>query len=383
MRPLWERTLTWGVADRLRRAGLGSDSAAYSAAALVVRDLDRRYGLTTIVSRYRFAPESSGDVNDTEQAPPPFTQVQEAFWLAARGPYTTLRAERDRLLTLAAGSLLASGPAELDAARALAAEAKTVEGELGPLNAESWTSGEHPGYESPSVPITFTTYQYQGLAGLRDEVIAASTAPDVAARGYDDSAGNPELLALLVKGFQFWAKGLGHYTGAIDGLWGPKTEAGWNWAAPGSVDTPTTLAQVSAVYGRMREAVPTMEIESAVRMGIARDIWLASRGIVAPSTPVAEEPLAVEAEEVAEAAAEPLPPSSGIVVSIPWKPTASLAPTRFDVVDVPEREDTVTVTPVAAGWRPSRAGWGIVGGLVVAGGVVAVAAWRFSRRRTA
>lgn len=358
MRPVWERALTWGVADHLRRTGV-SDEAAYSAAALVVRDLDRRYGLSGIMAGSGL---TAVDVLDGEQTPPAWNAAVQAFWAAVASP--SIWRERNALLALATASMKRGGVVELSIARQLAREAKTVETDRGRLG-QDWKGLGGGLHRRALLPAAFV------LDGLRDDVVAVAADKVAAAVQYDFLWDDTVLLATLVRAYQQWGAESARrwYTGAIDGVWGPKTEALWARTNPGTTDKPTSMPMVEAVFTALTRSGKSVQLAQAIGIGMARDQWLVKRGVMASPVPTpAEDEQALQEEEAREASAE----GSGLVVTVPTKPPAG----GGLVVTVPDKPPPlvdVRPAPQAAGWRPSR-GQLVAGGLVLlGGGLIAVA----------
>lgn len=367
-RPLWERTTTWGIANHLRYQGVGTDEAAYSLAALIVRDLDRRAGLSAEMSKYAFT--SPIDVDDPEKTSPKYIAVMQRFWGSVSLPNP--KAERNKLLNIALASALKSGPQETKAAKELAQEARLVEPVMGKLGQEEWTTG----------PV------WEGLGALRDEMALTKDANILAA--YDRLVAANRDRAAVVKVFQTWAKNLEWYTGRIDGVWGPKTEAAFLRAVPMASARLSELRDVVPLRGVFVSAPTIMASDAqAIALLITRDIWLGQN----PSKLAAEVPYAPPAP--------PTPPEGGggsVVVTYPKAEAATSTPTPGGgsqiVVSYPKAEGgppdqvAVNLPPpgeiVAAEPLPSTGlsrDWLIGGGLVLGGVLIMGAAWWLSRRQ--
>lgn len=353
MRPLWERTLTWGVADHLRRSGVG-ESASYSAAALIVRDLDRRNNLMAAMAVYPLT--DPGDIDDPEKTSPRFLEVTDRFWRAVGSPSSQV--ERNRLMLAAVSSLLSSGPAERDAAAALAREAPTIEASKGKIGM-SW----------------------EGLGGLREE-LASRTSAEVM-ETYDTLVRSTSLRKTYVKEYQTWAKARGWYTGVVDGIWGPKTED-----AMGRTLNLTTGRYSNWEDAQLLQSMVGFPLARSLGVFITRDVWLGQH-------PERLTPVVAEVEPAAAAAAEagtglPTGSPSQIVVSYPKEEAAAAAaaaiasgqPAPAPAASGPlVMEQTASIQEVKpSGWRPTKNAL-IGGGLVVGGVLIVAGAWWASRRK--
>lgn len=367
MRPLWECTLTWGVADHLRRGGVGSDAAAYSLASLIVRDLDRRYGLTTELARYSLAtPE---DVDDPEKTSPRYLSAVQHFWQSVGGKTGSL-VERNRLIDLALASLLRGGSAESRAAAVLAQDARTIEatyGKLGSAFAPAPWSGLGNG-----------SWATSGFGALRDEMALTGDATVLAA--YDRLVSAARDRAAVVKLFQTWTRAAGRYAGRIDGVWGPLTESAFLLTVPMASGRVSELHDVVPLRGVFTGSAADAQ---AIAVLVTRDLWLDAN----PSKLTEEIPPAVEAEDgssisvsypKAEAATATSTPSGGsqIVVSYP-KEDGESGPSR---VTITLPATTATIVPVGSGGGLSH-DLLVGGGLVLGGVAILGVAWWLSRRK--
>ena len=337
-RPVWEKAVAWGIADHLRRFGL-SDEASYSNAALIVRDLDRRFGVTTKLGPYASRVIEVGDVDDPEKTSPEVLVILQRFWTGVSAGGS--RAERAKLLLLASASLLSSGPSELAAAAALSREAREVESVKGRLGQE-----------------------WKGLSGLREDVAAAAPAgqADVVRTLFDNLSGDDATRTEIVKSFQTWAKHKGWYSLRVDGAWGDGTEAAWLHAAPSSGGRRSTWNDVLAVRAVTELA---MDFDKAIGLAITRDLWL-----------FWEHPDYLPAPAAGTAAADVMPTPdqvSQIIVSYPKM--GAPATQRVDITLPPAPEQVVVREVKPAGWRPSTTA--IVGGVlaVIGAGVIVAAVW--------
>ena len=258
MRPLWERTMTWAVGDHLVKQGVG-ESAAYNMAALVVRDLDRRYGLTTILGPYTLV--EPADVVDPEMTSPRFLAIVQAFWRSVKGPATS-KAERNRLLNLALASMLHGGRAESAVSAQLALDARTIEAAYGKLGS-GWETpgGEWNGFGALGIGTS-------DFGALRDEMVGTGSATVLTS--FDRLVSAARERKGVVKTFQTWAKNLGWYDGRIDGFWGDKSEGAFARAVPMSVGRVSELRDVVP----LRPAIGFVDA-AAIAVLITRDLWLA------------------------------------------------------------------------------------------------------------
>ncbi len=383
MRPLWERAFCWAVADHLRAFGVGSDAAAYSAAALVVRDLDRRYNLT---SMFAAAPiTSAADIGDSDKVPERAMVILRAFWLLVRGADVASgqdrssnpkRTELNRLVLLAGASLRAGGYAELAAAKQIAAEAKTVEADRGKLGA-SWLTGDSGAWNglAGSHRRALMPANYEaGLDGLRDDVLAEAGDKAAAAKYYDDLVANATVQKSLVKAFQTWCKASPRrwYTGVLDGLWGDKTEAAWLHMAPGSARFTTSIDDVEVVLAAIAATGSAIQSADVITIGIARDAWLAAKKGILPIPSPDLDSAVTDAEQAAG--------HDALIVSVPEKPVPGSIEVGVDsaghplIVDSPKPPvNVVDAPPQAAGWKPTT-GQIVAGTMVLVGvGLAAVA----------
>ncbi len=353
MRPLWERTLTWSVADHLFRQGVG-ENAAYSTAALVVRGLDRKYGLTTLV--WNSALESPADVSDSEKVPPLFLSRVQSFWRSVAGPATS-KAERNRLFDLALVSLLQRGRAESAAAAQLAVDARSIESVYGKLGASGWDVAADFGSLRDELALTKST----AVVTAFDRLVAAS-------------GERKEVL----KEFQIWLEALGWYTGTIDGIWGEKTETAYIHVFPWMLARMSELRDVKAI----RDAIGFADAK-AIAVLITRDQWLAQHPeevVPISSAGDVDNGLIEVSYPKAGSATASTTPSGGsqVVVSYP-KTSESSTPERVAITLPAASEITASIVPVSSSWRPSK-NMLIGGGLVLAGGLVVTAAYLMRRR---
>jgi len=340
MRPLWERVTTWGIADHLRAAGIGTDASAYAVAALIVRALDRRFNLQAEMARYHLV--APADVSDPAKTSAKYLAVMQAFWKTIGTP---AGAERNKLLALADFSALRGGALEAQAAAVLAQDAKSVESTMGKLG-QGWSATGWSGLSGLS-----------GFGALRDELALTgdasvlSTYDHLASAGADRSAD--------VRAFQTWAKGPGYYTGPIDGGWGSLTEAAFLVVVPTAAGRLSTLADVAALRSVFVEILPGDVDAKALALLITRDIWLSAH----PAKMVAE-----------------VPAGGGIVVSYPKAESASASPAVGGgsqiVVTYPKTETTpeqtvaITLPAATASVTPVTASSGVPTDLLVGGGLV-------------
>ena len=363
MRPLWERTLTWTVANHLHLNGVGYDQA-YSTAALVVRGLDRRYGLTTEMAR--FSPAVPADVDDADKSSPRYLSKVADFWGRIGGGG---KAERNRLLQLALASMLRSSRPEIDAAAVLAGESRaTIEPYFGRLG----------------VAFEEGTWGLRGLGALREEMAATGSAEILAA--YDRLVTASRERKAVLEVFQTWARNLGWYDGRIDGIWGDKTERAFVRAVPMAAGRLSVMGDVVPLRGVFTDAPTTTAADArGFALLITRDIWLTAHPdkIVTPAVP------------------EPLPGGDAGTISVTYPKTETIAPTpgggsqitvsypkqdgsgateRAAVTLPPATEITAVITPVAPGWRPTRTQM-VGGALVVTGLLMVGGAWWWSRHR--
>ncbi len=381
MRPLWELVTARGIAEHLRLEG-SSDAAAYSAAALVTRALDRHFGFQRLLAGSAFVDRA--DVDDPEKAPAQFLAAKRSFWAAFGGGGPV---ERRRLLELAQASLLRGGSREAQAAAVLAADTRSMEGTWGRLGAV-WESG---------------TWGLAGLGavsafgGLRDEM-AASGATVLAA--YDRLVAASREREALVEKFQTWAKRLEWYTGRLDGDWGPLTEAAFGRAVPDAVGRLSELRDTIALkppMGLEEGLSDTALAAAAIAVLITRDLWLADHPellakTVEPVVPVDPAYLPGGAAQVvvsypkAERPVVTSLPGGGSQVTISYPKTDGSGTTTEVSVPVPASDTILAeVATVARPRRPSSDQW-IAGGAVLAVGtivVLSVLARRRQRRRLA
>ena len=347
MRPLWERTVTWGIADHLRRGGMG-EASAYRAAALVVRDLDRRNNLMAEMARYPL--DNPGDVDDPTKSSARLVAVLQKFWKAVAS--ADVRTEAHRILDLAVASMMRSGTPEIAAAAALAQDAVTVEAWNGRLGQE-----------------------WAGLGALRDDVGVGGA--DVLAM-YDALVRQTTLRKAYVKEFQTWSKGLGWYSGKIDGIWGDKSEAAFVHAVPMAAGRASAMTDVIPLR-------PSSGFDDSHAFGtlITRDLWLASNPAkLAAEAPPAAPPDVGTPNPVGNGVA--LDPSGEIVVSYPKPPAAPAAPGGGSqiVVTSPKPPAVVPGTGIVAAAPSTRAAW-IGGGIAAAAALTALGVWLAQRRKEA
>lgn len=353
MRPLWERTLTWGIADHLRRGGMG-EAASYRAAALVVRALDRRNNLMAEMARFSF--DHPSDVDDPGKTSPRLLVSLQRFWELVGS--SDVRTEKNRILGVAVASLISGGTLEALNASVLAQEAPSIEAWKGRLGQE-WA-----------------------LGALRDEV-GVGGAEILSA--YDALVRQTSLRKAYVKEFQTWAKGVGWYDGRIDGLWGPKSEGAFVRAVPMAAGRVSEMTDVVPLR-------PSVGFVDAKGFGvlISRDLWLAANPAALAAEVPADVPQSGATTEIGDGVA--LGPSGEIVVTYPKEEAAAAAAAAEAasgnqggsrvVVTSPKPPSTaiVPVTTAIAAAPSYRAAY-IGGGLVVAGGLTALGVWLASRKR--
>jgi hypothetical protein len=369
-RPLWERTTTWGIANHLRYQGVGTDEAAYSLAALIVRDLDRRTGLSAEMAQYAFT--SPLDVDDVTRTSPKYLAVMQRFWSLVGLPNP--KAERNKLLSIALAAALRGGPQEAKAARELAQEARLVEPVKGRLGQE-WTTGGSA---------------WDGFGALRDEMALTGSSTVLAA--YDRLVADTRDRAAVVKVFQTWAKNLEWYTGRIDGIWGPKTEAAFLRAVPtasGRISELRDVVPLRAVFG---EAETSMASDGkAIAVLITRDVWLgknpdklaAEAPYVPPASPTPPEGgggSVVMTYPKAERATSTPTPDGGSQIVISYPKTEGGGPPEQVAVELPPPGEIASGLPTQATSTATR-DWLIGGGLVLGGALLLGAAWWMSRRQ--
>ena len=211
---------------------------------------------------------------------------------------------------------------EIEAALALAEQIKTVDRKG--TTPGAWEIGTSGGW-TESTPWTEQDPDsgwsgFRGFGSLRSE-IEATGAPGIAAvlSAFDALARSATQRRAYVRGWQTWANSRGLYTGTIDGIWGPKSEAAFTSLLPRAYGRPTTLADLLAInFGGI-------DYQALLSVGISRDNWLATRPTLPPR------PTPAEPEVVEEAQA------------------ATTGPTRIDITLPPTttgEEETVIVTPV-------------------------------------
>ena len=357
MRPLWERTTTWGIADHLRRQGLGTDAAAYNVAALIVRALDRHAGLAAEMARYTFI--EPADVDDPGKTSPRYIAAMQQFWASVGTP---AGAERNKLLEIAEASALRGGRWEATAAATLAQDARTIEAAFGPLG-KVWAAGESGG-------------EWSGFGALRDEMALTGNADVLAA--YDRLAAAGRDRAAVVKQFQTWAKILEWYAGRVDGVWGPLTEAAFLRAVPMAAGRLAVLRDVIPLRGVFTEGTAAASDARSIGLLITRDLWLGSN----PSKLAAEAP------------ASPPPEGGGVVVSYPKAETAtaSLTPSggsqivvTYPKIEGPPETVAVNLPPpgeaATGGMSETTKDLLIGGGLALGSAVLLGAAWWLNRRK--
>jgi hypothetical protein len=354
MRPLWERTITWGIADHLRNGGMG-EAAAYRAAALVVRALDRRNNLMAEMARFSF--DHPSDVDDPGKTSPKLLLTLQRFWEAVGS--SDVRTEKNRILSTAVASLISGGTLEALNASVLAQESPSIEAWKGRLGQE-----------------------FAGLGALRDE--ASVGGPEILA-AYDALVRQTSLRKTYVKEFQTWAKGLGWYDGRIDGLWGPKSEGAFVRAVPMAAGRASEMGDVVPLR-------PSANFVDAKAFGtlITRDLWLAANPAALAAETPADVPESGATEEIGDGVS--LGPSGEIVVTYPKEEaeaaaaaTAAATPNQGGsrvVVRSPKPPSTAIVqaggtTAIAPSMRVAYIG----GGLVVVGGLTALGVWLATRKR--
>lgn len=352
MRPLWERTLTWGIADHLRRGGMG-EAASYRAAALVVRALDRRNNLMAEMARFPF--DHPADVDDPGKTSPRLLVALQRFWEMVGS--SDVRTEKNRILGLAVASLISGGTLDALNASVLAQEAPSIEQWKGRLGQE-----------------------WAGLGALRDEV-GAGGAEILSA--YDALVRQTTLRKTYVKEFQTWAKGVGWYDGRIDGLWGPKSEGAFMRAVPMAAGRVCEMGDVIPLR-------PSSGFVDAHAFGvlITRDLWLAANPAALAAEIPADVPQSGATEDIGDGVA--MGPSGEIVVTYPKEEAAAAAEAASGgqggsrVVVTSPKPPSMAIVPsgtAAVAVAPSYRTALIGGGIVVAGGLTILGAWLASRKR--
>jgi len=378
MRPLWELATTRTIAEHLRLQG-SSDEAAYSAAALVTRALDRHFGLQRMLSGRTLTDRL--DLDDPEKVPAQFIAAMHAFWGLAGGP-----GERRRLLEIAQASLLRGGGLEAKAAGLLASETRSmasVWGRLGEVwQSGTWGLGGLGGFSS-------------GFGALRDEM-AASGATVLAA--YDRLVAASRERKAVVEKFQTWAKWMEWYTGRIDGIWGPLTEAAFARSVPMAEGRLSELRDTVALKPAMglEEGLSDTALAAAgIAVLVTRDIWLVEHPEmltkVVPAMPAEPEYVPGGASQVVVTypkdgtvtSSTPLPGGgSQVVISYPKAEGAGTGAETEISVPVPAPEDILAeVAQVARPRRGPSADQLVAGGVILAGGTIVVLSVLARRRR--
>lgn len=236
-----------------------------------------------------------------------------------------------------------------------------------------------------------------GFGSLRTELrdAAPEEQRENVLRTYDTLSSDVNERKRWVKLWQEWAKSKGKYTGRIDGLWGPLSEAAWVAFLPGSYARPTTLADLQAM-----KAMNGIEAVPVLAAAIARDKWVAANpdrlplppdvatsSPVGPSTQVGgegeteaevtpvteEEEVVVHPEEEETGTPPPQPPQRVRIATTGWGPD-----TQVTVVPVEEpgtsgegMESGVSPVPTKRGWVPWVFGLGttalVIGALIWTG----------------
>jgi hypothetical protein len=198
---------------------------------------------------------------------------------------------------------------------------------------------------------------FAGLAGfgsLRDEIV--STTPESAAkveflRVYDKLLVDRTYLRTGVRSWQARTAELGYYTGEIDGLWGPKSEAAFLAMRPEAYKRNTTLADLLTI-----ESLRVFAFGSLLASGVARDKWLATNPSSYP------DPVAVKADEatrfevVVPERQEPITATTVTITPVATEDDPDPDPVRVEIT-LPQAEEEVVVTPVEEGVDNRPASW--------------------------
>lgn len=127
-------------------------------------------------------------------------------------------------------------------------------------------------------------------AGLRDELLIRSAAPESAGRDYDRILADAGFRKELVKVFQTWAKARGTYSKRIDGEWGDGSEGAFLQVAP-ATGRLTSFEDLGLLYNAMRgHTDDASRGYVALGVGIARNLWLEARGLTSPHVDPRQEP---------------------------------------------------------------------------------------------
>lgn len=441
MRPNWQvfqaRELTARAQPSTLREEAGErvvatqagEPGSHMVGALIVRQLVAlNPGLDTAMLS---VPQATQEDLASADKPEAFVRAMGKMWTSVGVPATgtsdPVRVSQ-ALWELARVAYLSLPPQEIEAAREIAARSvplpwygsRTVKAESGKeeiIGGGGWdipapwddgsTAAAAAEAEAEAISMATTGLSTAlggfgaGFGSLRSELAASTpeaTRADVL-RAFDGLVSNASARKTLVKKWQTWAKSQIRsagpvYAGAIDGLWGPKSEAAWNTFSPLSYGQPTTLADLRAMaYG-------DLEILSLLAAGIARDKWVPANLSRLPPPPAsATEPTRVEittstvSEDDDGVTITPVPPEEEDVVVHPEEEETGepppAPPTRVEITPtgwgpdtqvsvVPVEEPGTTGAPGAAGvptkrsWVPWAVGIGatalIVGAVVLKGG---------------
>jgi hypothetical protein len=398
--PNWQVFLTRELAARA-----GNTDRDYIAAALIVRGLAARHpqaaaavpaGETDTQAKF------SGYANDTGS---PLFPVMRKLWAdldvpaATGGPGVSAEQTAAALWQRAMVDFLYLPTSEYEAAQQVALQAKglpwfgatahkTGSGET----QEQLEWGEGDGWSA----LTGVLGGFgAGFGSLRTELEASvnETVRVSVLADYDKLVSNSSLRRQNVRLWQEWAKGQGKYTGIVDGVWGPKSEAAWLLFAPASYAKPSTLADLKLMPYSGSAAV-------LFAAAISRDRWVAanpSRLPPPPETPPGpsltdpQEPVpsaelveedvlitpeedapttdgTVEAEEMEEAR-KPASEPADVVLDRELLQRVLRSPIRMG--DQVRMGDRIAVVPVEEPTRRRWLPWVLgIGSVVVIGGVV-------------
>lgn len=372
MRPAWQIFQARELAGRM-----GSTPGSHMAAALVVRDLlAKNPGLDRTMITVNPATQEEWSGLDKPQA---FVTAMQKMW-SSIGVYEEGAKpvpETDAALRTLARTVYLTLPAvEIEAAKEIAGQSKLLP-RFGAEIVKTTTGTEEiwgGGW------TTNGGFGLRGFGSLRDELIA-NVAPErrgVVGRSYDEMAVSTATRREFVKNWQRVMQGAGLYDGAIDGLWGPKSEKAFVTVRPEAYALGTKLADLQAFRSRFSGLTDGDVVGAA----ISRDKWVSANldrlpprptpGATPPTTTVTTTTTPEGTTQTEETVViTPVGSEAGTQIGNEQNGEAH----RFDIILPDGGSETVTVTPIEEGApakkeKSSVWPWLLLGGAGLVGAVV-------------